>query len=602
MLMRYSITTLFCALIVVGSSRAFGEVHLVADSETSAEISADTYRVKMNFVPDPNITVFSQEHGTREQIGSFPLEGFAATAGNTSPAGAARFIRATKESNHGDWLFRISYAVSAREQHLVTLKFSPSFFSYSLSLRKEDPREITDLLYLAGNGHDEQVRYGQGSFEQLHTWTPDLYDVFLPDVALSRLSLPPRMGSDDPGYIRGQQAGSPLVGPYLAAVRSGSAWWGIGTLGIPNTYNGLGIVIGRSLFAVRYQTASQVSAQENRLDGPTLGFYFGQNPDEILTSYKASLQLTMGTTPRSPMPTWWSRPIYCSWGDQAYAARIREGLLDETHASRYGTEKDVDHWLAIANREKLPIGTVILDLGWMQGYGDFEPNPKHFSDLRAYIDKLHAKGMHVLLWIPMYEATGALFNVEKTQSDVAASHPEWLVETRDGKRTDWFDYTNPDVRSYLRSRIHYMLASDAGALNADGLKIDFIDRLPDPAVSTFHDPSWGIGEMMSAKLMELIYMSAKQAKPDALIDSSVMNPLFHAWQDVIRLNDDVSNAEDTYWWRAGTAAANGVRLIDGDDWWAMERYFVPLTLAKSAWGIPNIYALEYRGTLGTEIS
>ena len=90
MLRRYSITTLFCALIVVGSSRAFGEVHLVADSETSAEISADTYRVKMNFVPDPNITVFSQEHGTREQIGSFPLEGFAATAGNTSPAGAAR--------------------------------------------------------------------------------------------------------------------------------------------------------------------------------------------------------------------------------------------------------------------------------------------------------------------------------------------------------------------------------------------------------------------------------------------------------------------------------------------------------------------------------
>jgi hypothetical protein len=27
---------------------------------------------------------------------------------------------------------------------------------------------------------------------------------------------------------------------------------------------------------------------------------------------------------------------------------------------------------------------------------------------------------------------------------------------------------------------------------------------------------------------------------------------------------------------------------------------VPLTLAKSAWGIPNIYALEYRGALGTE--
>jgi hypothetical protein len=183
---------------------------------------------------------------------------------------------------------------------------------------------------------------------------------------------------------------------------------------------------------------------------------------------------------------------------------------------------------------------------------------------------------------------------------VAAKHPEWLVKTREGKLTDIFDYTNPDARDYLRSRIHYMLSSDPAGLNADGLKVDFIDRLPNPAVSTFHDPSWGIGEAMNAKVMELIYTAAKEAKGEAFIDSSFMNPLFHAWQDVIRLNDDVSNAVETYWWRAWTASVNGVRLIDGDDWWATERYFVPLTLAKSAWGIPNIYALEYRANLGTE--
>ena len=279
---------------------------------------------------------------------------------------------------------------------------------------------------------------------------------------------------------------------------------------------------------------------------------------------------------------------------------MREGRLDESNASRYATEKDIDRWLAIAAREKLPIGTIILDLGWMRGYGDFEPNPRHFSDLRAYIDKLHARGLHVLLWIPMYEATGTLFNLDKTRSDVAANHPGWLVHTREGKLTDIFDYTNPDARDYLRSRIHYMLSSDPLGLNADGLKVDFIDRLPSPAVSTFHDPSWGIGEAMNAKVMELIYTSAREIKADAFIDSSFMNPLFHAWQDVIRLNDDVSNAVETYWWRAWAASVNGVRLIDGDDWWAMERYLVPLTLAKSAWGIPNLYALEYRGSLGTD--
>src|SRR5215467_9442818 len=251
MLRGYSITAFFFGLLLfVGPSKASAEVHLVADLKTSAEISADTYGVKMNFAPDPTITVWSQHDGRGEPIGSFPLEGFAAPAANrSSSASAARFLSATKEWNNGDLLFRISYVFSGGEQHQVALKFDPSFFSYSLSVSKEYPREITDLLYLAGHGNDGQAKYGQGSFEQLHTWTPDLYDVFLPDVALSRLSLPPGMGRDDPGYIRGLQAGSPLVGPYLVAVRSGNVWWGTGTIGIPTTYNGLGIVIGRSSFA-----------------------------------------------------------------------------------------------------------------------------------------------------------------------------------------------------------------------------------------------------------------------------------------------------------------------------------------------------------------
>ena len=597
---------IFCLPVAACASIAAAEVRLVASSGSNAEISADRYRVKLRFTPDPAITVWSLlKDGKAEEVGSFPLEGFAAS-GESSTSGDAstpQFITATTETKNDGLLLTVLYGAPGRDQHQVVLRFDSLYFSYRLSVVKGHPREIAELLYLAGNGKEGQIKYGQGRFEQVRTWTPDLYDVLIPDVGLSRPSLPPRGDSDNPGYIRGQQAGSPLVPPYVVAIRSGSAWWGVGTIGIPNTYNGLGIVIGRSSFAARYQTASQVSAQEKGINGPVLGFYFGGNPDEILTNYRASLPpLKVPADSGGTPPSWWSQPIYCTWGDQAYAARMREGRLDESNASRYATEKDIDRWLAIAAREKLPIGTIILDLGWMRGYGDFEPNPKHFSDLRSYINKLHARGLHVLLWIPMYEATGTLFNLDKTRSDVAANHPEWLVHTREGKLTDIFDYTNPDTRDYLRSRIHYMLSSGPRGLNADGLKVDFIDRLPSPAVSTFHNPSWGIGEAMNAKVMELIYTSAREIKADAFIDSSFMNPLFHAWQDVIRLNDDVSNAVETYWWRAWTASVNGVRLIDGDDWWAMERYLVPLTLAKSAWGIPSLYALEYRGSLGTDAS
>ena len=594
--------TFSCLLAFAWAFIASANVHLVASSKASAEISADRYRVALRFTPNPEITVWSVlKEGKTEKLGSFPLEGFAGYRGISprSHTNAFQFISATKETDDDALVFTVLYGSLSRDQHHVVLRFAPLFFSYSLTVVKWSKREITELLYLAGNESEGEVKLGQGRFEEVRTWTPDLYNVLIPDKGISRLSLPPR--GDDPGYIRGQQAGSPLVSPCVVALRSGSAWWGVGTIGIPNTYNGLGVVIGRSSFAARYQTASQASAQEKNISGPTLGFYFGSDADEILTQYRASLPpiKTQASSISAP-PEWWSRPIYCSWGDQAYAARMREGRLDEGHGSRYATEEDIDRWLAIAAREKLPIGTVILDLGWMLAYGDFEPNPKHFSDLKVYIEKLHAKGLHVLLWIPMYEATGTVFNLDKTKSDVAAKHPDWLVHTRKGKLTDIFDYTNPNVREYIRSRIHYMLSSDLRGLNADGLKVDFIDRLPNPALSTFRNPSWGIGEAMNAKVMELIYTSAKEAKADAFIDSSFVNPLFHAWQDVVRLNDDVSNAVETYWWRAWTASVNGVRLIDGDDWWAMERYFVPLTLAKSAWGIPTLYALEYRGSLGTE--
>ena len=124
-----------------------------------------------------------------------------------------------------------------------------------------------------------------------------------------------------------------------------------------------------------------MSAQEKGISGPVLGFYFGDNPDEIFANYTASLPQLKATADSSRTPPgWWSRPAYCTWGDQANAARMREGLLDESNASRYATERNIDRWLAIAAGEKLPIGTMILDLGWMRGYGDFEPNPKHFSD------------------------------------------------------------------------------------------------------------------------------------------------------------------------------------------------------------------------------
>src|SRR5499427_6845779 len=355
MIRGFLIPTFCWVLTVAWVSTATAQVRLVTNSESSAEIVANSYRVTLRLNPDPQMTVWALlQEGKEEEIGSFPLDGIAqlkdhADADTNEP----QFLNSSEEFNDKAVALRVQYGSLGQEQHQVLLRFYPLFFSYTLSIVKSRPEEIAELFYLAGKRKNGEIKYGRGRFEQIRTWTPDLYNVLIPEKGISRISLPPRGEDDDPGYIRGQQAGSPLISPYVVAVRSGSAWWAVGTIGIPNTYNGLGVVIGRSLFAVRYQTGSQALAQERGINGPSLGFYFGANADQVLNNYRASLPAakTLAIS-GAASPAWWSRPIYCTWGDQTYTARMREGRLDESNGPHYATEKDIDRWLAIAEREK----------------------------------------------------------------------------------------------------------------------------------------------------------------------------------------------------------------------------------------------------------
>ncbi len=600
---------LICSL----SATVWGEVpahqehvRLLSNSNTGLTIIGAHYRADVRFTPIPELILGSNQPDGQHQIGTFPLEGCVVIdTGRVSGLRSDRvaFVRYSLEQRANAYTVVLQYRSPVWKKRNVVLTFYPDFFTYAISLG--DPPavgKVQTIYYAARQGHDGALDYGVGEFNEMYSWTPDLYDALLPAKGMSRVEISTHGLRGKPGYLRGYQAGSPLVPPYVVALRTGSVWWGIGTVGVPAASDGLEILIGRRSLALPFQMMSGLSRRGKWLQGPTVGFYFGSTPAEILTAYRASL-FPIHQHITSPAPVWrdwWSGPIYCTWGDQAYAARMQTGTLQETDGLHYATETNLNKWLQVATREHLPFRIVIIDLGWMLDYGDFKPNPKQFPNLRSYIDQLHAKGLHVLLWVPMYEASGTLFSPDQEVSDIAKAHPEWLVLDHARHTTDLFDYTNPNVREYVRSRIKYMLSSDPGDLNADGLKVDFMDRIPDPATSIFHDPSWGTGELMSAKVLKLIYESAKNAKPDALIDSSFMNPLFHRWEDIVRLNDDTSNSTATYWRRAWAAAANGVNVMDGDDWWAMERYFVPLTLAKAAWGVPDIYALEYRGVLGTE--
>src|SRR5215467_1659868 len=186
----FATTTCFCLLSVASASVASAEVHVVRSSNVSAEISADRYRVKLRFTPDPEIAVWSVlKEGLAEEVGSFPLEGFARSR-NGAPRGrpsAPQFMEARKEAKNDALVFTVLYGSPGHDQHRVVLEFKPAFFSYSLSVVKGHRREITELLYLSGSGNGGEVKYGHGRFQEVRTWTPDLYDVLIPDIGMSRL-------------------------------------------------------------------------------------------------------------------------------------------------------------------------------------------------------------------------------------------------------------------------------------------------------------------------------------------------------------------------------------------------------------------------------
>jgi hypothetical protein len=237
-----------------------------------------------------------------------------------------------------------------------------------------------------------------------------------------------------------------------------------------------------------------------------------------------------------------------------------------------------------------------LDYGWLDRLGDYNPNTDHFSDLRDYIDRMHEAGKHVLLWFAPFFC--------ESESELAKTYPDWMIKNRDGSLNEhlWMkkriftpDFTNPAVRDHYAAMIHRLLSPTAGTLNADGFKIDGYSFLPG-VDQVYHHPAWGTGDLLQHQASKFIYDVAKSAKPDALIENSIANPLFNDTQDLCRLNDASNYDTDLYENRAWVALLSGAAVADTDDWSAFKKMFVHSTLRKSVYGVPAFYAIKYRGT------
>jgi alpha-galactosidase len=171
--------------------------------------------------------------------------------------------------------------------------------------------------------------------------------------------------------------------------------------------------------------------------------------DEVFSAYARHLSARMGRRRGQAGNVW------CSW--YAYYEAITEAQL----------AKD------IAELQGLPFDVVQIDDGWQTQVGDWWPNHKFASGMRALAERIRDAGLTPGLWL-------APFIVLPT-SDLATRHPELLLRDERGDPavagynwdTGYFalDLTRADARDYLADTIHRVV-HDWGFRY---LKLDFVN-------------------------------------------------------------------------------------------------------------------------------
>jgi hypothetical protein len=529
----------------------------------AGELDTRTYssdRYTLRLLPDRPFALLSDpQGGTIAEL--FLLSSVHSTSG----------LDDTTES--GDWqrfddgdttTFSARVKSSLWESKSYRLRCSPDRISYEIDV--EGRGSLTDVHYFGGYT-SAFPRWGSGFFPSGQNFTR----VFNPEL-----------NTDDKNYfspVAGaviDLTGAPLPGkrhwffnppPFAFSTEYEGGWLTFGVEAAP----------GENRFSeYRYhgQDAFWLSLTyegRTRVDGsyslPAIGIDFTENEHAGLRAHVGSLH-GKGAAPRlgRHKADWWTRPMFCGWGAQCGRAGDEHGRRDPAmfldsmaFAKDYCRQAEYDSFLEALERHSVRPGTVVLDDKWQLTYGRNEVDEGKWPDLRAFVDRLHGRGQHVLLWLKAWDREGV---------------PDEECITNGAGLPLSVDPTNPAFEARLRASVRQMLGSNG--YDADGFKIDFTHRIPaGPSVHMAGD-SWGL-ELMKIYL-GIIYDEAKKTKPDSLVMTHTPHPYLADVTDMIRLNDmlDLTRLDDpdagmdiglTLSLRASVARlACPDALIDTDNW------------------------------------
>jgi alpha-D-xyloside xylohydrolase len=231
------------------------------------------------------------------------------------------------------------------------------------------------------------------------------------------------------------------------------------------TNRGYGVLVNET-GPVSFEIGSEkVARVQFSLEGESLEYFliYGPTPKDILRKLTA-------LTGRPALPPLWSFGLWLSTSfTTSYDENTVTGFIDGM------------------KQRDLPLHVFHFDCFWMREFEwtNFEWDPRVFPDPAGMLQRLHARGLKICVWINSYIAQRSWLFAEGAANG-------YFIQRLDGSvwQTDLWqpgmaivDFTNPAARKWFTGYITRLLE-----MGVDAIKTDFGERIPIEGV-LYHDGS-----------------------------------------------------------------------------------------------------------------
>jgi hypothetical protein len=297
-------------------------------------------------------------------------------------------------------------------------------------------------------------------------------------------------------------------------------------------------------------------------------------------------------------PAWWSNPIFHEWDEWERQANAGTLNANSTHVLKL-----IQDWVKnVQEKTGNKAWNIPFEQYCYPTYGDYTAAKTLGTneEVRAAVEAWRKEGIHVGHYYhpflinkraPLYKQHPDIFCKPKDPKTRAS----WSLEVYDpGAEFALVDWTNPEGRKVMLDVVEYLLSSAPGCRDFDILKSNNWHS-PDPRYYDFQNPDWGIGDLMTFKVQQLIYERAKKVKPDCMVSKyNAIDPFMQPTFDIIEICEDFTSTTD-FWWRRGTLVTRLLRnrLMWTSAWFVTRTKWNEYYTSIISWGIPETMAVTH---------